>query len=70
MTDGQVKAGFDEVYNQFWRKYKDDLPSRDADEWDRIYSRMVELQKMYPFLEDTLRAMFIEFDERMRADGK
>ena len=35
MTDEQVKQGFDEVYNQFWRKHKTAIPKKYAEEeWE------------------------------------
>lgn len=69
MTNEQVKKGFDEVYNIFWRSYKDSAPEKDSDEWERMYDRMKELQKLYPFMSEVLREMVIEFDERMRGRG-
>lgn len=69
MTDEQVKKGFDEIYNNFWRQYKGAVPGRDSDEWDRVYARMEELQRLYPFMSEVLRNMLIELDERMRGRG-
>ena len=41
MTDEQVKQGFDEVYNQFWRKHKTAIPKKYAEEeWEAIHSQM------------------------------
>ncbi len=30
MTNGQVKDGFSEVYNQFWNKYKKRQPDKES----------------------------------------
>ena len=69
MTDDQVKQGFDEVYNQFWRKYKQNIPERNSQEWERIHTYVVVLQKKYPFLRQTVLEMEIELDKRMREIG-
>lgn len=46
MTDEQVKQGFDEVYNQFWRKHKTAIPKKYAEEeWEAIHSQMLSLQE-------------------------
>ena len=67
MTDEQVKQGFDEVYNQFWRKHKTAIPKKYAEEeWEAIHSQKLSLQEKYPFLSQALVSMEIELDERMR----
>lgn len=67
MTDEQVKQGFDEVYNQFWRRHKEAIPQKYAEEeWEAIHSQMLLLQEKYPFLSQALVSMEIELDERMR----
>ena len=66
MTDREVQAGFDEVYNQFWRKYRNNIPDRQSDEWERMHTYSVVLQKKYPFLSQAIQKMEIELDERMR----
>ena len=67
MTDEQVKQGFDEVYNQFWRKHKTAIPKKYAEEeWEAIHSQMLSSQEKYPFLSQALVSMEIELDERMR----
>lgn len=70
MTNEQVMNGFDEVYNGFWKRYRDKPPDRDSPEWDRMYANMVELQQKYPFMEQTVLKMLIEFDERMRKNER
>ena len=50
MTDKQVQEGFDEVYNRFWRKYRDNIPGPHSEEWERLHTYSVVLQKKYPFL--------------------
>ena len=67
MTDEQVKQGFDEVYNQFWRKHKTAIPKKYAEEVVGSDSFPdVSLQEKYPFLSQALVSMEIELDERMR----
>lgn len=66
MTDKQVQEGFDEVYNRFWRKYRDNIPGPHSEEWERLHTYSVVLQKKYPFLSETVVKMEIELDERMR----
>lgn len=70
MTDEQVRAGFDEVYNRFWKKYRDRIPGRNSEEWERLHTYSVVLQKKYPFLAKTVIEMAIELDERMRGRGQ
>ena len=66
MTDREVQEGFDEVYNKFWRKYRNSIPDRHSDEWERMHTYSVVLQKKYPFLSQAVQQMEIELDERMR----
>lgn len=66
MTNEQVQAGFEEVYNKFWNRYKNRPPDRNSDEWERLHTYSVVLQKKYPFLSRTVIEMEIELDERMR----
>ena len=66
MTDREVQEGFDEVYNRFWRKYRNNIPDKHSDEWERMHTYSVVLQKKYPFLSQTVHQMEIELDERMR----
>ena len=50
MTNERVRRGFMEVYNEFWNRYKNNTPTRDSGEWERIRTWSVVLQKKYPFL--------------------
>ena len=70
MTDKQVQEGFDEVYNRFWRKYRDNIPGPHSEEWERLHTDSVVLQKKSPFLSQTVVKMEIELDERMRGRGQ
>ena len=70
MTDKQVQEGFDEVYNRFWRKYRDNIPGPHSEEWERLHTYSGVLQKKYPFLSQTVVKMEIELDERMRGRGQ
>lgn len=70
MTNAQVQAGFEEVYNKFWNRYKNRVPGRDSDEWERMHTYSVILKKKYPFLSQTVDEMVIELDERMRGRGQ
>lgn len=70
MTDGQVKEGFNEVYNQFWLQNKNHIPGPDSDEWEKIHATATSLREKYPFLSQTIVDMEIELDERMRGRGQ
>ena len=70
MTNEQVRDGFNEVYNDFWNRYKDRQPEKDSPEWERICSRAAVLKKKYPFLAKTIAEMVTEFDQRMRGKGR
>lgn len=66
MTNEQVKQGFIEVYNEFWNRYKNCVPDRDSEEWERMRTWSVVLQKKHPFLKETIIKMELELDRRMR----
>lgn len=70
MTDEQVRNGFNEVHNVFWKKYKNHVPSKDSEEWDHITAWSSELQNKYPFLKETIIELTIELDQRMRRGDK
>ncbi len=66
MTDEQVREAFSEVYNNFWNRYKTRVPGRDSEEWERIRTWSVVLQRKYPFMKETIINLEIELDQRMR----
>ena len=66
MTNGQVKDGFSEVYNQFWNKYKKRQPDKEYPEWERAHTYAVVLMKKYPFMRETIAELLAELDRRMR----
>ena len=66
MTNGQVKDGFSEVYNQFWNKYKKRQPDKESPEWERAHTYAVVLMKKYPFMRETIAELLAELDRRMR----
>lgn len=66
MTNEQVQKGFTEVYNDFWNRYKTRVPGKDSEEWERMRTRSVVLQRKYPFLKETILCMEMELDQRMR----
>lgn len=66
MTDEQVREAFSEVYNNFWNRYKNHVPGRDSEEWERIRTWSVVLQRKYPFMKETIINLEIELDQRMR----
>lgn len=70
MTNEQVKQGFTEVYNEFWNRYKNHVPSKDSEEWERIRTWSVVLQKKYPFLKETVIQLELELDQRMRKGNR
>lgn len=70
MSNEEVKQGVQEVYNDFWNRYKNRQPGRNSGEWERMRTRSVMLQKKYPFLKETVILMELEFDRRMRGSEK
>ena len=60
MTDRYIQSGFDEVYNGFWREYRNPMP-------DRSHNHALELQEKYPFLSEVIIRLEIELYERMKA---
>lgn len=66
MTDEQVRQGFSEIYNEFWNRYKNHVPKKDLEEWDRLLTWASVLKRRYPFLKETVIALVVELDQRMR----
>lgn len=64
MTNEQVRQGFSEVHNEFWNRYKNHVPDKDSEEWERIRTWSVVLQKKYPFLKETVILLELELDRR------
>ena len=70
MTNERVRRGFMEVYNEFRNRYKNNTPTRDSGEWERIRTWSVVLQKKYPFLKETILSLEVELGQRMgKKDG-
>ena len=70
MTDEQVREAFSEVYNNFWNRYKARVPGRDSEEWERMRTWSVVLQRKYPFMKETIINLEIELDQRMRGRSR
>ncbi len=70
MTNEQVREAFSEVYNNFWNRYKTRIPGRDSEEWERIRTWSVVLQRKYPFMKETIINLEIELDQRMRGRSR
>ena len=66
MTNEQVREAFSEVYNNFWNRYKTRIPGRDSEEWERIRTWSVVLQRKYPFMKETIINLETEQDQSMR----
>lgn len=69
MTNDQVRDGFNEVYNNFWNRYKNNQPKENDPEWEQMFSLAMEYRDKYPFLEETINRMLTELTERMRGRG-
>ena len=70
MTNERVRRGFMEVYNEFWNRYKNNTPTRDSGEWERIRTWSVVLQKKYPFLKETILSLEVTPLENLAREGK
>lgn len=70
MTDGQVRDGFSEIYNNFWNQYKNQQPMENNPEWERMHSWAAALRRKYPFMEETINRMLTELIERARGRGR
>ena len=64
MTNEQVRDGFNEVHNEFWNRYKNHVPDKDSDEWEKIKIWRIDITKKYPFLAETVRKLEVELDQR------
>lgn len=69
MTDEQVRNGFNEIYNGFWKRYKDRQPGEDTPEWQRMHTFAVVLRRKYPLFEEVINRMLTELIERARGRG-
>ncbi len=69
MTDEQVRNGFNEIYNGFWKRYKDRQPGEDTLEWQRMHTFAVVLRRKYPLFEEVINRMLAELIERARGRG-
>ena len=69
MTNEQVRDGFNEVYNNFWNRYKNRQPKENTPEWERMHTISSVLRKKYPLLEETVNRMLTELVERARGRG-
>ncbi len=70
MTDEQVREAFSEIYNNFWNRYKTRVPGRDSEEWERMRTWSVVLQRKYPFMKEIIINLEIELDQRMRGRSR
>ena len=64
MTNEQVRDGFNEVYNQFWNKYKNNVPQKDSQEWDQIVDLSAKLRESYPFMKEKILSLVEELNQR------
>ena len=64
MTNEQVRDGFNEVYNQCWNKYKNNVPQKDSQEWDKIVDLSAKLRESYPFMKETILSLVEELNQR------
>lgn len=49
MTNQEAANACGEIYNQFWKTYRDMALKRDSPEWNDINAMAKELLKRYPF---------------------
>lgn len=64
MTNEQVRDGFNEVYNQFWNKYKNNVPQKDSQEWDQVVDWSEKLRESYSFMKETILSLVEELNQR------
>jgi len=68
MTDAEVKAGWNDVWLNFWNKFKDS-PPQDESGWAKFHDGSKQMKKDYPLLEGAVNRMVTEITERARGRG-
>lgn len=72
MTNDTVKALFNDTYNGFFLKWRNQVPRPDSKKWEEIVREADELMKKYGYAErpkELILWFLDELDERSRGNG-
>lgn len=47
MTNKDISSIFNETYNQFWMKWRDNVPPRDSDQWTAMVGEVNAIKARY-----------------------
>ena len=73
MTDEQVRNGFNEIYNGFWKRYSKAVPSWQSEEWDGIVRQARFLMERYhscPLIVHQIQDLLDQLEARSRKGEK
>jgi len=71
MTDKEVQNGFNDVWINFWGKYKDAPPKDDGSgAWESFHTESTSMKERYPLLEEVINRMTTEIIERAGGRGR
>ena len=71
MTDKEAQNSFNDVWLNFWNKYKDlSLKDDYAKIWEALHEESINMKKKYPLLEEAISRMTSEIIERVRGRGR
>ena len=69
LTGQQVKEIFYDVYNGFWRKWRDNIPEFHSAEWDKIVEHEKRLRRKYrscPLVVHMIQDLMDQLEARSR----
>lgn len=72
MMNGEVSAIFTDIYNGFWMRHRDNLPTlHDEAGWDAIYAEAERLTERYdsPLARDMVADLIVIMDQRARKEN-
>lgn len=70
MTDKEVQDSFNIPWTAFWKKYGNNPPKDEAEEWKAFCDESERLKKDYPLLEEVINRLTTEIIERARGRGR
>lgn len=73
MTNKEVSEVFTDIYNVFWMRHRDNLPTlHDEAGWDAIYAEAESLTERYdsPLARDMVADLIVIMDQRARKEDR
>lgn len=70
MTNREITAAFQDIYNGFWIRWRDRRCTEQ--DFDQIYAEAVELMRKHPFrlAQDMIRDLMDELDRRHKGGNR